>query len=86
MEVLQHSTAVLATGSALRRNIAAHLGIASSANIKAKRYKPSREDADRVNAWVDGCEVSWIACETAKQATDLETAMKAEWTPFLTKQ
>lgn len=74
------------TGSALRRNVAEHLNIATAADIKARRYRPTTEDARRVVEWVDGCEVAWIACDSPAQAVDLETAMKAERMPPLTKR
>jgi len=38
--------AVSMTGSAMRRNIAERLGIASSADIKARRHEPTVEDAE----------------------------------------
>jgi len=38
------------TGSALRRNIAEHLGISTAADIKARRYQPSPEEVDAVRA------------------------------------
>lgn len=74
------------TGSALRRNVAELLGIASSADIKARRYSPTTEDARRVVEWLDGCEISWVRCAVASEASDLESAMKAELLPLLTKR
>lgn len=38
------------TGSAFRRNVAAHLGIASAADIKARRYLPTGRDVTLVNS------------------------------------
>jgi hypothetical protein len=74
------------TGSALRRNVAAHLGIASATAIKKSEYKPTPEDARRVVEWIDGCEVTWIACATPKEAADLERDMKREFRPHLTQR
>ena len=74
------------TGSALRRNVAEHLAIASAADIKARRYAPTPHDAARVVAFIDGCEVAWIACATPAEARLLETRIKAEWMPPLTKR
>ena len=74
------------TGSALRRNVAESLGIASSADIKARRYKPTGSDAARAVAWSDGCEVTWQACGTPEEAVGLEDDMKQEWKPLLTKR
>jgi GIY-YIG catalytic domain len=73
------------TNSALRRNVAEFLGIASSADIKAGRYRPTADDAVRVSDWIRTGEVSWIECETEAEAIALEDALKAEWKPPLTK-
>lgn len=74
------------TGSALRRNVAEHLAVASAVDIKARHYRPTDEDAARVVAWIDGCEVTWIACANAQEASNLEDALKAEWMPPLTER
>jgi hypothetical protein len=44
------------TGSALRRNVAEYLGVATSADIKARRYQPTAREVLVVRAWLDGCE------------------------------
>jgi hypothetical protein len=74
------------TGSALRRNVAEHLGIALAATIKKRQYSPTIEDAARVTAWIDGCEIAWAECGSPTQAEDLERDMKREWRPPLTKR
>jgi hypothetical protein len=74
------------TNSALRRNVAETLGIASSADIKARRYRPTAEDASRVSEWIRAAEIAWIECESEGAAIELEDAMKVEWTPPLTKR
>ena len=74
------------TGSALRRNVAERLGIASASDIKKRRYRPTTDDASRVVAWIDGCDVAWIVCESASAAWQLEHDMKAEYRPPLTKR
>jgi hypothetical protein len=76
---------IVMTGSAFRRNVAAHLGIATAADIKARRYLPTREDADAVGAWIRSCQVAWVVRATNDEAADLERRMKAEWMPPLTK-
>lgn len=81
-----HSGRGLGMGtSALRRNIAEHLGIATAADIKAKRYPVTTEEAARVRAWLDECEITWRECSDAAAAERLEDAMKAEHLPPLTK-
>src|SRR5688572_33134674 len=48
------------TNSALRRNVAEHIGIASSADIKAGRHQPDEEELARVDGWIRQCEVAWL--------------------------
>jgi predicted GIY-YIG superfamily endonuclease len=74
------------TSSALRRNIAAHLGIATAADIKTRRYQPNAREVVRVRTWLDRCEIAWRECESSAAALRLETAMKAEEMPPLTKR
>ena len=74
------------TGSALRRNIAEHLRIASSADIKARRYQPTPDEVSAVRDWLVSCEVAWIECESEEAAEQLEAKFKAEYMPPLTKQ
>jgi hypothetical protein len=74
------------TGSALRRNVAEHLGIASAADIKSGRYQPSPADAATVVEWIDECRLAWIECASPSEAKALESEMKAEWMPPLTKR
>lgn len=77
---------VSTTGSALRRNVAEHLGIATARSIKKRDYRPTPNDARRVVEWLDGCEVAWIECATPRVAKDLEADMKVEYKPPLTQR
>lgn len=74
------------TGSAFRRNVAEHLGIASANDIYKRIYQPTDQEVSRVRAFIEGCEAAWITCPTEPAAVDLETRMKREWTPPLTKR
>jgi hypothetical protein len=38
-----------------------------------------------LRAWLDGCEIAWIECESKQAAKDLEDDRKAEYKPPLTK-
>jgi hypothetical protein len=50
------------TGSALQRDVAEHLGIASSADIKARCYgRRLRTRGELLPGW-DECPVAWIVC------------------------
>ena len=73
------------TNSAFRRNVAAELGIASAADIKARRYTTTPADAGAVSAWIGACELAWLECASELDAVLLETALKAEAKPRLTK-
>lgn len=72
--------------SAFRRNVAEHLGVATANAIYTKVHPPNPEEARRVRAWIEGCEVAWMTQPTEPEAVALETALKAEWTPKLTKR
>lgn len=72
------------TGSAMRRNIAAHLGIASANEIKTCKYQPTYEEVAAIRAWLDGCHIAWVECESNMAAEKLERDFKAEYKPPLT--
>lgn len=72
--------------SAMRRNIAEHLGIAEAKDIKKGVHRITTEEASRVRAWLDGCEIAWRECADESAAKELETAMKREYLPVLTKR
>ena len=72
--------------SAMRRNVAEHLGIAEAKDIKEGRYRISAREAARVRAWLDECEIAWRECVDDAAAKELETAMKREYLPPLTKR
>lgn len=67
----------------MRRNIAERLDVASSADIKARRYQPTVENAAQVVAWLDDCEIAWQQCADPAQAAQLERELKSEWMPPL---
>ncbi len=73
------------TNSALRRNVAQHIGIGAAADIKAGRYKPTASDADRVGVWLSVCEVAWLVCDSEDEALALEAILKSEHKPLLTR-
>lgn len=72
--------------SAFRRNVAEHLGFGAANDIKEKRVRPTPEQLAEVRAWIVGCSVAWIECETGAAAKRLEGDMKLEWLPPLTRQ
>jgi len=82
-----HSGRGLGMGtSAMRRNVAEHLGIATANDIKEGLYRVSTEEAKRVRTWLERCEIAWRECATGVAAVELETAMKKEHMPPLTKR
>ena len=72
--------------SAFRRNVAEHLGVAPANAIYTKAHAPTPEEANGVRTWIEGCEVAWITQPTEPEAVALESALKVEWTPELTKR
>lgn len=72
-------------GSAFRRNVAAHLGFASAADIKEKRVALTDDQLARVRAWILSCQVAWIVCPSEAVAIRMEKTLKSEWKPPLTK-
>lgn len=77
---------VVMTSSALRRNVAEHLGIATAADITARRYQPRPEEVRAVRDWLDGCDIAWLECESKSAARTLEDDFKAEHRPPLPKR
>ena len=83
----QHlKTGIDLSWSAFRRNVAEHLGIAPSTVTKQRPPQLTEEQVARVNEWVGGCELRWIACATDVEATQLEIDLKIERKPPLTKR
>ena len=80
------SRGVSMTNSALRRNVAEHLGIASSADIKDRRYVPTTQETLSVTEWIRQGSFKWLVCPTKAEAKSLEDRLKAEWMPPLTKR
>ena len=74
------------TNSAFRRNVAEHLGIASADDIKRRRYTVTANDAARVSEYRAGTELAWIVCERVEEAEALESTLKREYMPPLTKR
>jgi hypothetical protein len=72
--------------SAMRRNVAEYLGIASADDIYHGAHKPAPAEVARVREWLDGCELAWVECPSEPAARALETEMKAEHLPPLTKR
>lgn len=73
------------SGSALRRNVAEHLQLGRAADLKNGVSKLLPEQRARVLTWLGECEIAWLTCDTPAQAVDLETALKLEFKPLLTK-
>lgn len=73
------------SGSAFRRNVAAHLGFGSPAAIKADPALLTEEQVAAVNAWIRTCHVAWIETADDVEALDLERRLKQERRPPLTK-
>ena len=73
------------TNSALRRNVCQHIGIARAADIKARRYRTTVDDALRVTQWLASCAFAWVECATADEAFQIEQALRREFKPPLNR-
>jgi excinuclease UvrABC nuclease subunit len=74
------------TNSAMRRNVAELLGIATASEIKKREHVVTDADAAAVTSWLGSCEIAWLVCKTAADAIELEAQLKAEFKPPLTKR
>lgn len=72
------------TASAFRRNVATRLKVADVDEVRSRPLTP--DEVTRVNRWVAGCDVAWLTCADDDEATTLESALKAEFRPPLTKR
>lgn len=72
--------------SSFRRNVAELLGFGLADDIYRKRVRLTDEQRADVRAWILTCSVAWIECPTSADARRLETNIKAEWLPPLTKR
>jgi hypothetical protein len=72
--------------SAFRRNVAERLGFGDPTSIKAKRERLSDQQLAAVRTWIEGCSLGWIECDSIADAAALETRMKIEHLPPLTKR
>lgn len=69
--------------STLRASIAAaELGIPRSV-VRQRPSVMTPEQTAVANEWLAGCEVGWLVCGSAREAHDLEDALRAEWLPPL---
>lgn len=72
--------------SSFRRNVCELLGIAATARTSIRPSVMTVDQVTPVNDWIRSCEISWITCASAAAAADLESRMKHEWKPILTKR
>jgi len=74
------------TASAFRRNVAEYLRFGTSAALKRREVTLTTEQLDALHAWIGSCEVAWLICVSNADARSLETRLKAEFRPCLTKR
>lgn len=72
--------------SAFRRNVAELLGVATVAQAKVRPTVMTQKQVDTVNAWIAECEVAWAEASSKEHAKLLESELKAERMPPLTKR
>lgn len=74
------------SNSAMRRNVAEHLGYGAAQAIKDGVVVLTQAQLDAVRAWLDGCVIAWIECLDEPAAKRLEDDLKGEFMPPLTKR
>ncbi len=72
--------------SAFRRNVAESLGFGAPADIYSGRVRLEPGQLRAVRDWIMTCSVAWIQCATKLEAAALESDLKAESMPKLTKR
>jgi hypothetical protein len=72
--------------SALRRNVAEHLGFATASDIYAGADSLTDEQVKQVGDWLNECEIAWIERDSKKEARTLERELKNQELPPLTKR
>lgn len=72
--------------SSLRRNVCDYLGIADTGVTRARPPQLTAADVKPVNEWIRTCEVTWIECDTVKEAKEFERKLLAEWMPPLSRR
>lgn len=73
------------SGSALRRDVAARLGISTPALIKRGGYQPAPDELRAIRAFIEECDVAWLVKTSKEEAVDLEKRMRREWLPPLNR-
>ena len=71
---------------ALRRDVAEHLGIATAAEIKARRYQPTSVSSSTSGSGWRCARSHGVLADSHSDAIDLEIGMKREHKPTLTKR
>ena len=61
---------------------AAQLGIPRSV-VRQRPSVMTPAQTAVANEWLAGCEVGWLVCASAREAHNLEDALRAEWLPAL---
>lgn len=80
------ATGVDLSHSSFRRNVAEHLGVASTSVTRRRPPELSPADVDPVNAWIRACDVRWMTAPSVEAAKRLEDHLKLEAKPPLTKR
>jgi len=72
--------------SAFRRNVAEHLDFGIPSKIKDGRVLLTVPQILKINAWITDCQVAWIVCSSEDEPCDVESMLKREFLPPLTKR
>lgn len=79
-------TGVSLAGSSLRRNVCELLfSIPPKITGNPTRQKVTSEQAAAIRAWLADCQLSWVECDSAKEAEHLEKRLRTEHLPLLNR-
>lgn len=77
------STSASLRNSALRRNVAEHLGIASASDIRSRRVTLTSDELGQITSWLRRCEVGWRETDTEAEAREIAAELKRQQLPSL---
>lgn len=67
--------------SALRRNLAEHLGFAPADKLRKGEIELDGDQVRKVDQWLRECEIGWLECDTEGEARELAERLKAQFNP-----
>lgn len=72
--------------SALRRNLAEHLGIAKAEDLKSGQVMMNDQQRDQLHEWLASCEIAWVEHDDKAAARAHERDLLREFAPVLNRR